>query len=234
MNRRCFACILAISLLCSLLAGCAGRSESGKTFPNVFDKILSPAKHYLVWDSSSPDEYCLCTTTRYISLENGNSVTSLEGLLNVLAEADCHMFGRKINESLTKAAWQSVDEINSNIEAGKRMLADIKDNCRLAVYALDSIPDKTETLKIESVNYALFLAKDFESSDSSEAYKQQNRWVLLGADGDMIVAGSGSYKGLIDSWWDMQKTVFNAPEQLIKYGSDAVKIELKSFAAELN
>ena len=75
MNRRFFACILVIVLLCSLLAGCTGKEERVAAFPNVFDDILSSAKCYLVWDSNSPDEYSLCTTTKYVTLESGNAVT---------------------------------------------------------------------------------------------------------------------------------------------------------------
>ncbi|MBQ2311651.1 MAG: hypothetical protein II185_03765 [Firmicutes bacterium] len=161
-------------------------------------------------------------------MESGNAVTSLEGLLNVLSEADCYTFGRKINEKLPKAVRQSEDEINSNIETGNKILTAIRENCGLIVYALDKVPEaENGTLKIGSVKYTLYLAKDYETVDASGEFKQQNRWVLADADGDMIVVGGGTYKGTIDSWWDMQKTVFKAPDLLIKYGSDAVKLEVK-------
>ena len=229
MSRRCLACILTIVLLCSLLAGCAGKTESDKAFPNVFNDILSTAKCYLVWDSDSPDEYIICSNTKYVTSESGKDITLLEDLLNVLAEADCYTYGRKINEKRPKDIRYSEDEINSNIETGKRILAEVKENCRLAIYAMDKNPEtENGVLKIDSVLYALFLARDYESSNASEPFKQQNRWVLLDEDGDMVVVGGGNYKEVKDYCGEMQKDMFDAHDDLKRFKVDAVKIEVKT------
>ncbi len=227
MYRRRLASILTIVLLCSLLAGCAGKTESNKAFPNVFNDILSTAKCYLVWDSDSPDEYIICDNTKYVTSESGKDITSLEALLNVLAEADCYTYGRKINEKRPNDIRYSEDEINSNIKTGKRILAEIKENCRLTIYAMDKDPEEENgVLKIDSVLYALFLARDYESSSASESFKQQNRWVLLDSDGEMIVVGGGNYKEIKDYCGEMQKAVFDAQDDMKRIKADVVRIEV--------
>lgn len=216
--------IMTVSL-CILFVGC-DVSGSQKNYPNLFEDVLGSAKYYLVWDSDCPEEYSLCLDTRFVSSDNGDKITALEGLLNVLADTDCYLFGRDINKKLPKEIRLNEKEMEESLESGRRILKTVLKKCRLVIYGLDEMPVLEDGIvKINKVNYAIYLAKGYLQDPSLEEFNQQNRWVIIDTYGEIVVVGGGTYKDVFTAWWSDQSSVFRAGDQMLKYRPVRVEAE---------
>lgn len=220
MKRSIVIILLILALVLCLACSLNWYLKSEKEPRDLFPGYLDTASCYLVWDSEKPQEYYFFEKTPLFPGKNNQKITVLEEMINTMTKIDCYMIDTSAAKLIGMYSETSVFDQN----AAQDQLAEILDNCRFKIYAVDSAPVyENGMLKISDMKYAIFSAKDIAQRQDSDGNSMWDRWVIVDSKGYVIIVGCGSYHGFIDTWWSRQNTfAYSTDDKMVTYIADRV------------